>query len=271
MNFSEIKLVVIDIDGTLLDNDRRLHPETMRVIEEVQKQGITVTLASGRTFISTARIAKLLKIEAPIIAHGGAYIARVTDDEPLYEAPVDMNEARELVALLEASGYYVKVYIRDELYVQVLTEETLEFCNQHGIYYRVVGSGNLSKLDKDPLKIVVIDTPQGIHHVHKLLEPWKTKFNICRDTDSGVEIVKRNVNKGTAMEKVCALLKVEKNQVMAFGNEGNDLDLIKNAGIGVAMGNSYAELKKYATIVTRSNEDLGVAYVLEKYLLKNLT
>lgn len=271
MSFKDIKLVVIDIDGTLLDNDRRLHPETMRVLEQVQKQGIIVTLASGRTFISTARIAGQLKIEAPIIAHNGAYIARVKDDEPLFEAPIVMNRARDMVALLEASGYYIKVYVRDELYVQVVTAETLEFSTYHNIAYHAMGSGNLSKLDKDPLKIVIIDAPRGINHVFKLLEPWNTQFNICRDTDSGIEIVNGNVNKGTALEKVCAMLKVEKSQVMAFGNEGNDLEMINSAGVGVAMGNAYAGLKEHATIVTRTNDDLGVAYALDKYLLKDYT
>jgi len=269
MGYKDIKLVVIDIDGTLLDNDRRLDPETMRVIEQVQKQGIIVTLASGRTFISTARIAGQLEIKAPIIAHNGAYIARVTDDEPLFEAPIDMKRARDMVALLEASGYYVKVYVRDELYVQVVATETLEFSAYHGIPYHAVGRGNLSKLEKDPLKIVIIDTPQGINHVFKLLEPWKRHFNICRDTDRGIEIVQGNINKGAALEKVCAILKVDKNQVMAFGNEGNDLEMIQNAGIGVAMGNAYAGLKEHATFVTRTNDDLGVAYALDKYLLNN--
>lgn len=267
MIFEDIKLVVIDIDGTLLDTERILQPETRQAIEAVRKMGITVSLASGRTFVSASRIAQELHLDAPIITHNGAYIGRVQDKVPLVEAPIEMHMARDMLGMLEELGSYLKVYIGDELFVETVTGETVEFSEYHGVAYHAVGKGQLSRLGQNPHKITVIDESDRIKEIFQHLQPWNRHFNICRDSDQGIEIVRGNVNKGSALGQVCSILGIAKENVMAFGNEGNDLEMVSEVGVGIAMGNAYPGLKKAAKIITKSNDELGVAYVLNKYLL----
>lgn len=270
MNFQDIKLVALDIDGTLLTSQSELAPSTAATIAEVQQKGIAVTLASGRTFGSASIFARGLNIGLPIIAYNGAYIGRAADRRPLRQSPMDRKLAGPLIRQLEQANLYIKVYIDDKLYVQRATEETRRFSRLHRVQYLEVGQGNLVQLDRDPLKITVIDDPQAIDEIYRLLEPWQPYFNICRDSDGGLEIVKAGISKGSALREVCRLLQLDLSQVLAFGNEGNDLEMIREAGIGVAMGNAYSELKEQATMVAGTNDELGVEQVLRTYLLGKL-
>lgn len=267
MNFRDIKLVAIDIDGTLLTGQSELAPSTAAAIAEVQKRGIAVTLASGRTFGSASIYGRRLNIEPPIIAYNGAYIGWAKDGRPLRQTPMARKLAEALIRQLEQANLYIKVYIDDKLYVQRATEETLAFSHLHRVHFEEVGKGNLARLDGDPLKITVIDEPRAIDEIYRLLEPWQPDFNISRDSEGGLEIVKAGISKGSALREVCRLLRLDMGQVLAFGNEGNDLEMIREAGIGVAMGNAYPELQKQAKIVAGTNDELGVEQVLRKYLL----
>lgn len=244
MKTHKIRLVAIDIDGTLVDSQGILHPETVKAIQNVQRQGIHVTLATGRTFVSASRYAGQLGLELPIVTHNGAYVSFVGAPEPLSRTPIQMTVLKDLLGELEESNYYVKVYVDDHLFVQTATEETVNFSKIHGVSYTEVGPRNLSRLTHDPLKIVIIDTPERIERANQILKPWETRFNFYRESNTGLEIVDRRADKSSGLDQVCQILNIHKNQVMAIGNEENDLKMIHDAGVGVAMGNSPPPFKK---------------------------
>lgn len=268
MKTNEIRLVAIDIDGTLLDSREILHPETVNAVRNVQRQGIHVTLATGRTFVSAVPFAKQLGLELPIVTHNGAYVAAVGAMEPLSRTPMEMAVLKDLLGELEASDLYVKMYVDDHLFVQIATEETVSFSKKHGVPYTEVGPRNLSLLAHDPLRIVIIDTPERIERANQIIKPWKRQFNFYRESNTGLEIVNRRVDKSLGLDQICQALRIHKNQVMAIGNEENDRKMIREAGIGVAMGNSLPHLKKEANIITKSNDDLGVAHILNTFFLE---
>jgi len=264
----KIQLVSLDLDGTVLDSQSQLPPEVAKTIREVKSRGIYVTLATGRTFGSARPFAAQLGIDIPIIAYNGAYVSHICAAQPIVRTPLLMADARKMIGQLEQMGCYVKVYIEDHLYVQEHTDETVAFSKKFGVPFTVVGACNLSKLTDNPLKIVVIEKNDRIRAVWQLLNRWQTTFNMCRDSASGIEIMERNTNKGLAVSKVCQLLNIPMSAVMAVGNEGNDLQMVCNAGLGIAMGNAYDELKKCAKAVAKTNDQLGVAQVLREYILE---
>lgn len=264
---TKIRLVAIDLDGTLLNSRKELHPQTVQAVEAVKQSGIMVTLATGRTFGSTAPFAKLLGIDIPIITNNGAYIAAVANNQVVEKKTMLMEQAKTMISQLEQAGYYIKVYIDDHLYVQQATEETHDFSRRFGVPFTAVGKLNLAKMKANPLKVAVIDRSERIKEVWRMLEPWKDHFCISRDGEQGIEITEKTANKGAALATLCRLLHISMNDVMAIGNEGNDVSMVRNAGIGVAMGNAYEELKQLAAIVTKTNDELGVAYVLKNYIL----
>ena len=263
-----IRLVALDLDGTILDEQKKIHEQTIAVIQKVRERGIRVTLATGRPLVSTIPFADQLGLDTPLITYNGALLSLYPQGDVIEKIPMPMKSAGKLLAELEDAEFYVKVYAEDTLYVEETTRTTIDFSKRFLIPFVAVGRHQLRNLAKSPLKIVVIERSNRIEEVWRLLEPWQEHFMIQRDGEYGVEITHKTANKGIALAKLCAFLDISLSHVMAVGNEGNDLTMIRAAGLGVAMGNACAELKKIADIVTKTNEDLGVAYVLKKYILR---
>lgn len=244
---ADIQLVAIDLDGTLLDERKQIPPETVDVIREVIQKGVLVSLASARTFGSVLPYARQLATVAPLITYGGAYVADMCRKRVLAENPLDLSKTREIIALLEEQDYYIKVYSNDRLLVQEVTEETIEFSRKFGVPFEVVGRGRLSMMQEAPLRIVLLDEPERIRQARKLLKPWQKVFHFSQDTERGLEITDISANKGAALATICREFDIPFSQVMAIGNEGNDLEMILEAGIGIVMENACEELKQYAT------------------------
>lgn len=264
----DVQLVAIDLDGTLLDRAKRIHPASIAAIHQIRELGIPVILATGRTFGSAAPYAKILSLDTPIIAHGGAYIATLHEDEPWSERCMQTEIASALLNCLEQHEYYIKVYVGNHLFVQHDTEETAQFSALYQVPYTAVGSKGLSKLKLRPHKIAVIDTADRIAQAFTLLEPWNRDCELIHDSPNGMEILAAGASKGNAMAYLCDRLHIPLANAMAFGNEGNDISMIKMAGVGVAMGNSYDKLKEVADIIAKSNEEQGVADILIQYIVK---
>lgn len=264
---NDIRFIAIDLDGTLLDDDKTIPLSTIAVIKEIQAKGIYVTLASSRPFCSVMPYARQLGISLPLIAHGGAYIADSTGANVRLRQTLNRGASLAVIKVLEDHDYYIKVYCDDVLYVQEASIETIEYSQQFGVEYRVLGRNKLTSLTESPIRIAVFDQPARIHHVRKLIQPWQTYFSISSDTDSGLELVDCSVHKGQAVALMCADLGIPMAHVMAIGNEGNDIGMLKAAGFGIAMGNACPELKQMASYITKSNADFGVEHVLRKYIL----
>lgn len=266
-----IRLVAIDIDGTLLDSRRRLLPETEQAVEQVQQRGVLVTLATGRTWSSALPFAKRLKIKIPIVSHNGACIRSADSEAAILRKPMDMQLARDMVRNLEIAGCYVKVYVDDHLYVQEDTPETIAFSRDFGVAYTAVGQGRLADLAHDPLKISVVERSARIQTAWRILADWTDMFSIHRDGEYGIEITEKTADKATGIARICADYGVSWPNVLAIGNEGNDRLLLQQAGIGVAMGNAYEGLKQVADLVARTNDEQGVACILNKLILQDKT
>ncbi|GBG55743.1 haloacid dehalogenase [Sporomusaceae bacterium FL31] len=253
-----------------MDDDRTIPLSTIAVIKEIQAKGIYVTLASSRPFCSVTPYARQLGISLPLITHGGAYIADYTGTNIRLRQTLNLGASLAVIKVLEDYDYYIKVYCDDVLYVQEATRETIKYSQQFGVEYHALGRNQLTTLTESPIRIAVFDQPERIHHVRKLIQPWLTYFSISSDTDSGLEFVDCSVHKGQAVARVCAELGIPMAQVMAIGNEGNDIGMLKAAGYGIAMGNACPEIKQMASYITKSNNDFGVEHVLQKYILSTI-
>ena len=264
---TDIQLVAIDLDGTLLDENKLIPPETVSVISKIIRQGVLVTVASARTFGSVLPYARQLATTTPLITYAGAYVADVRQQQILVKKPLDLAKTREILALLEERDYYIKVYTADGLLVQEAIQETIAFSRKFAVPYEAVGRGRLSAIMEAPFRIVLLDEPERIQQARRLLQPWQKVFHFSQDTDRGLEITDVSVNKGAALEAICRHFDIPFARVMAIGNEGNDLEMIRRAGIGVAMANACDELKECADAVTKSNSQRGVEYALRRYVL----
>ena len=266
MLHDDIKLVAIDLDGTLLNDKRQIDKETAQIIKTVIQQGVIVTLASGRSFCSVLPYARQLNLKAPLITHCGSYVTDVREENIVLKKHIDLSKAKEIISFFEEEGYYIKVYCNEMFFVQEATPKTIEFSQNFGIPYTVVGKGQLKALTVAPFRIVLQAEPERIQYARVQLGQWKEVVTVFQDTPRGLEIVNSEVSKGRALEALCHNLDIPTSKVLAFGNEGNDIEMLRVAGLGIAMGNACAELKSHADItIAKSNSERGVEYTLRKY------
>jgi len=267
MSGAEIQLIALDLDGTLLDEEKKISQQGVEIIKEVMDKGVIVTLVSARPFCSMLPYAKQLGLKAPLISLSGSYVTDMKQDRILLRKPLDLLKFREMVSMLEDENFYIKVYYENRLLVQEAKQETMDYSRIFGVPYATAGSKGLRKVQVPPLRIALFDEPLRIQKVLQRLTAWSDYFHTLRDTDRGLEIVESTVSKGAALQVLCQELHVPMGNVMAIGNEGSDISMIRAAGFGIAMGNACEELKRYAIYVTKTNTECGVGWAIQQYIL----
>lgn len=269
MGDSDIRLIALDLDGTLLNKDRQIQEQDAKIIQKVMAKGVIVTLASARPLCSMLPYARQLRIKAPLISLSGAYVSDMQETQIILKQPLDLTKFQEMIAVFEEQDYYIKVYSSNRLFVQEDDEVTRSFSQKFNVPYTAMGKKQLKTLTRPPFRLAMFSEPSRIEKARKILEDWPQHFTVMRDTDRGLDIVERTVSKGAALTYLCRQMNIPLKQVMAIGNEGSDLAMIQAAGLGVAMGNACAELKEQADFVTKENTQCGVGFAIQQHILKN--
>ncbi|MDW7675091.1 MAG: Cof-type HAD-IIB family hydrolase [Bacillota bacterium] len=262
---SKIKLIVMDLDDTLINNSLIVTDENKEAIAKAQEQGIRVTLATGRMYRSALPYAHELGISLPLITYQGALIKDPLSNETISHQPIPLSVAQEIILEIEELGYHLNAYINDELLVKELTLEAQYYQSVAKVPMKVVGSLQQG-LTEGPTKLLIINDEEKLD---QLIEKWQQKFAgrlyITKSKPNFLEIMAANVDKGAGVKLLSKRLNISCQEIMAIGDSYNDLEMFACAGISVAMGNARDEIKAKATYVTASNEDSGVALAIKKY------
>ncbi|MCL4425078.1 MAG: Cof-type HAD-IIB family hydrolase [Firmicutes bacterium] len=261
------RLVALDMDGTLLNDQYEISPRTAAAIARAVSRGVLVTLATGRTFRSAYFYAKDLGLNLPLIAYNGGLIKEVFSGEIHLNRPIYLPTARALVDFLQGRGHYLKVYIDDKLFVAKETEETVAFASRHRIMYEAVGDLK-PFLTKEPSMMVVVEAEETVNALKDWLDrDWHNKISSFKSNPRSLDIVHPEASKAEALRFLARKFRVRSEEVLAIGNEMNDLEMIGWSGLGVAMGNASSFVLGRADYVTADNNHDGVAEVLERFVL----
>lgn len=272
---SEIKLLVLDIDGTIAGESNQVRPGVLAAIKAVQAKGIPVTIATGRMYQSAARFYQDIGGNLPLIAYQGAWIQDPATNELHRHRPVPIPLASELLDYLEQGDLRSRVsihfYINDQLYVRQIVGDTQEYARRSNIPANPVG--DLRKLlDQAPTKILALseDTQlldELLLKVRQLYRP--DELYLTKSVATFFEMAHPLVNKGIAVDYlVREVMGIRAEEVMAIGDNFNDLEMIEYAGIGVAMGEAPAAVKAVAQWVAPGVEEDGVVAAIEEFILK---
>ncbi|MFW5996096.1 MAG: Cof-type HAD-IIB family hydrolase [Halanaerobiaceae bacterium] len=264
----EYDLVVLDLDDTLLTANEEISDYSLKIISEIRKLGVRFTLATGRMFASALPYAKQLDIELPIITYNGAYIRRPGDDKPLYHRPLEMETAGEIIAEAEKRGLRINFYQNDRLYVEKKRAEVKNYERIAGVEAREVGRIS-NFISESPTKLLIIEDDRVRHQ--KLLKYFKEKYTdleIVESKPNFIEFDAPDVSKGSALRLVTDYLGIERKRTVGIGDSGNDISLVRKAGLGIAMGNSPEEVKQAADRIAADNENHGVARILADIFLE---
>ena len=269
-----IKLIAIDLDGTLLNSDHEMTERTEKVLKAALDKGIRVIIATGKTFLSSRHIVKRLGTNTPGIYNQGT-ITFNSDGTVHSQQVIDKVTARQVITYAEDRGYIVGVYSGTRILVRKLTQRMQELTTYfHEPMPEAVGPLQ-NILDTTPINKIIIFYPHDPRRVQALR--WQLSTQIDKGTrllSAGIpdelELLPTGASKGSALKVLLKEMGIPASQVMALGDGENDVEMLELAGIGVAMGNASDHVKAIANVTTKTNDEDGVAEAVEKYVLNPL-
>lgn len=275
----DIRLISTDLDGTLLGEDRRVSEKNARALRACEARGIRVALVSGRCFESLAKTARDIGLCGPIISTNGTRVDASPDGPTIMEDVFSRRDADTLCALLMESGLYFVVYGRGVMYEMNLglhPEETgdakmMRIANEtaNGCHVDILADENAALetgLNRTLKFIAYGVAPEQMEPMRRALEAT----GLCSVNSSwhdNLEVMPLGSGKGRALRVLTAHLGLVPEQVMAFGDNLNDLEMLLASGWPVAMGNAVPELKRAAKIIAPSNDRSGVGCVIDENIL----
>jgi len=270
----DIKLLVLDIDGTIAGKSNDITETVKEAIRAVQAKGIQVAIATGRMYRSALRFHREIGSTLPLLAYQGGWIQDPATGKIHRHLPVPAQTARQLLDYFEQpelrSLLSVHFYINDQLYVREITPETQIYAQRSGIEPIPVGDLR-NTLTTEPTKILALS--DDIALINNLLGTMRKRYTpaelyMTTSVATFFEATNPLVNKGTAVRYLAEeMLGLSSANVMTIGDNFNDLEMIEYAGMGVAMGDAPADVQAIAQWVAPSVEQDGVAAAIEALIL----
>ncbi len=267
------KMIVLDLDGTLTNNKKEITPRTKQALMLAQATGVHVVLASGRPTYGIMPLAEELKLKENkgfILAFNGGKIIDCSNNNVLFEqklneqlVPLLYQEAMKAgMEILTYQGEGIAATNKDNKYVQ---HEA--FINKMPVMQY---DDFLCQLVYPINKCLIVGDPTPLHELElRLIKELEGKMDVYRSADFFLECVPLGIDKARSLERLINSLNISREEIIACGDGYNDLSMIRFAGLGIAMANAAKDIQSEADFVTFSNEDEGVAHVIEQFILTN--
>ncbi len=262
----QYELIAIDIDGTLVPIGTECISEVVRsAITEAALLGITVVLATGRSFRSAAQIASSLGVDNYLITSNGALVQHTSNGEVLYQKNLSVELAKKVLVAARKSGLTFDVVYPDYSIVDN-NPDLIEFLRDvEGVEPIICDDLECTMLE-EPIKLHFLGDHEDIMEFQtELLTSMGDEINVTSSYPRLLEVVNKQTNKGVALAKLAEKLNIPMEKTMAIGDGNNDLEMLLAAGLGVAMGNAFVAVKEVADVITETAENDGVAYAIEKW------
>jgi Cof subfamily protein (haloacid dehalogenase superfamily) len=265
---TRIRLVALDLDGTLVGPDLTISARVRESIVAARARGTEITIVTGRMFAAARPFAQTLEIAGPLVCYQGAAIYEAATGNVLRETPVRQDVTRDVLAWAAEHHVHVQCYSGDRLYIDRVNRFSQRYAALAHVEPIVVPSLREAFAERPSIKVVLVDDPGPSEaHLAALKPLLGERAYITRSQVDFVEVVSPEVNKGEALAFVAKCYGATLAQTMAIGDAWNDVPLIAAAGIGVAMGSGPPELFAHADAVVGDVAHDGVAEAIERYVL----
>jgi len=263
------KMLVLDMDDTLLTDNHTISDENAAMIFKAQEMGVYVVLASGRPTSAMTAYAKELKMDfynSYMLSYNGAVITDLKDNKVLFEQTLTKEQIHELYDYSLKSKTHIITYINDQI-VSETDSEYIEIEKQiTGLVHHKVTNFKEAVLT-NAVKCILLEEPSYLKTVEEDLKLAMPHLSVSMSKPFFLEVAQQGIDKAYSLKKLAEKLNIHKSEIIAVGNAGNDLTMIEYAGLGVWVDNVSPELRDKANVIVASNNDHGVAEVIKRYIL----
>lgn len=265
------KMIVLDLDGTLTNDKKEITPRTKEALMQAQAAGVHIVLASGRPTYGIVPLAEELKLKENggfILAFNGGKIIDCSNDKVLFDQKLDEQLVPLLYQEAKQAGMEILTYQGEGIAATNKNDKYVEheaFINKMPI---VQYDDFLNQLVYPINKCLIVGDPTPLHKLElRLAKELEGKMEVYRSADFFLECVPLGIDKARSLDRLISTLGIQRKEVIACGDGYNDLSMIRFAGLGVAMANAAKDIQSEADFVTLSNEEDGVAHVVERFIL----
>lgn len=250
------KLIALDMDGTLLNDDKKITPKTKQAIREVVEKNMKIVMCTARPIYRISEYLKelnLMRSKQYTVAFNGAIIYENQNFIKLTDSYLKKDQITEIIRFTKENKVFTALHYENGKLEKSKIEDENEVFDEIN--------------EKEIYKIVFFNNPDNIKNIY---ENAKSKLgSICEITNSEptrIEFVQKGINKAKALEYICKINNIDVKDIIAIGDGDNDTEMIKLAGLGIAMGNGVEQLKNNADYITESNNNDGIVSVIEKFI-----
>lgn len=276
---NDIKVIIMDVDGTLTNNKKVIPTKTKEILVKVQKAGAILVLASGRPTSGLMDLAKELGMEKHhglLVSFNGSKVVDCETNQVLFNETMSIEHGQsvlehmkkfEVIPMIDKDNYmYVNDVFNNEINYNGEPINIVKYESRGG-KFKLSEVEDLAAFADYPLnKILTAGSPDYLQeHYKEMMEPFKDTLNCVFTAPFYFEFTAKGIDKAKALDTVLIPRGYKKEEMIAFGDGHNDATMVEYAGTGVAMANAVDDLKAVADEVTRSNEEDGIAYTLAKY------
>jgi len=266
---AEKHLIALDLDGTLLKDDKTISQKTKLTLQKAREEGHIVMIATGRPFRSSQPYYSELNLDTPIVNFNGAFVHHPNDKSwGVYHSPMEVGVAKEIVEACTSFQFHnIIAEVIDDVYFHYQDKKLLEI---FGFGEPRVTTGDLRNfLNDSPTSMLIHADEKNVKTIREHLSSVHAEVISHRSWAAPwpvIEIVKNGLNKAVGLQKAADYFQIPPERIIAFGDEDNDLEMLEYAGHGIAMGNAIDEVKTVAKEVTLTNEQDGIGVYLEELL-----
>lgn len=261
------KLVALDLDGTMLGDDKRLNSGTVELIREASEQGVRFTIATGRMSLGALRYAEELRVNIPIITYNGAVIKNTFSGDIYRECKVPAEQGIEAIQLLRNEPVLRYAFLGEEVFTDTAHEWTDRYADLLGVTMNLVTDLRDLLVDDPTMLVFMVPVGQASILTQLLKSRLDPVVRITNSADWFLDVLHPEASKGLALAQLAERLGIAREEVIAIGDNLNDLEMIEYAGLGVAVANASDELKDAADYVTDAPISRGVEEVIHKFIL----
>lgn len=281
-NNLKYKMLVTDMDYTLLNKEKKISERNREAVKKAIEKGVHIIVATGRIYTSARIYARLLGVRAPIIASNGAIIREAVFNNPkdtenaIYKDTLNVGTIKKMIEISHKYGLSCHFFTEDTIYAEKLVNVSLRYTEWNKYLgeedkVKIIIADDMEKtLVQDKMEIlkgVVVDNDsEKIQSFRNEIEETGI-VSVTQSMNNNLEVMNKGVTKGSAVKILAQMYGIDREEIIAIGDNENDMSMIEYAGLGIAMGNAEESLKNVADYITGDYQEDGVAEAIEKFIL----